>query len=289
MEQRISVVTLGVADLDRSRRFYVEGLGWRPGFDQDGIVFFQAGRALLALFPRDALAADAQVPAAGFGGIMLAQCVSSRAAVDALQAEVKGAGAKILKPAHETTWGGYSGYFADPDGHPWEMVWNPAWTLLPDGGVRLGVSPPSPASTSPMEQRLSLVTVGIADLARARRFYVDRLGWRPGFENGDVIFFQLPGSVLALWSRESLAADAKISPSGFGGIALAQNVRRREDVDAVLATAARAGAKILKPAEDAPWGGYTSYFADPDGHPWEIAWNPGWTIEADGAVRLGGS
>jgi hypothetical protein len=141
-----------------------------------------------------------------------------------------------------------------------------------------------------MEQSLSLVTLGVADLDRSRRFYVEGLGWRPAFENGDVIFFEAGGAVLALWSRQSLAADARLSAqgSGFGGIALAHNVRRREEVDAALAQAAAAGAAILKPGEEASWGGYTGYFADPDGHPWEVAWNPHWTIREDGSVKLAG-
>jgi catechol 2,3-dioxygenase-like lactoylglutathione lyase family enzyme len=140
-----------------------------------------------------------------------------------------------------------------------------------------------------MEQRLSLVTLGVADLERARRFYEDGLGWRRGNDHAEVAFYQLPGMVLALWGRDALAKDAHLSGpgSGFGGIALAYNARSREEVDAVLAEAEAAGAKILKPAEDAFWGGYTGYFADPDGHPWEVAWNPGWTIAADGSVRLG--
>ena len=140
-----------------------------------------------------------------------------------------------------------------------------------------------------MEQRLSLVTLGVADLKRARRFYEDGLGWRAGNDHAEVVFYQLGGMVLALWGREALAQDAHLSDvgSGFGGIALAYNARSREEVDAVLAEAKAAGAKILKPAEDAFWGGYTGYFADPDGHPWEVAWNPGWTVAADGSVRLG--
>lgn len=140
-----------------------------------------------------------------------------------------------------------------------------------------------------MEQRLSLVTLGVADLERSRRFYVDGLGWQPGFDNGDVVFFQLAGIVLALFPRNDLAKDARLPAqgSGFGGIALAQNVRRREEVDAVLQQAGAAGATILKPAEDAAWGGYSGYFADPDGHPWEVAWNPHWTVNADGSVKLG--
>jgi uncharacterized protein len=140
-----------------------------------------------------------------------------------------------------------------------------------------------------MEQRLSLVTLGVADLARSRRFYEEGLGWRRGNEHEEVVFYQLGGSILALFARNSLAADAGLSPEGqgFGGIALAYNTRTREEVDQVLAEAKAAGATILKPAHEAFWGGYSGYFADPDGHSWEVAWNPGWTVESDGSVRLG--
>jgi catechol 2,3-dioxygenase-like lactoylglutathione lyase family enzyme len=140
-----------------------------------------------------------------------------------------------------------------------------------------------------MEQRLSLVTLGVADLERARRFYEDGLGWRRGNNHPEVVFYQIGGAVLALWRRDALAQDAHLpdAGSGFGGIALAYNARTREEVDAVLAEAEAAGAKILKPAEDAFWGGYSGYFADPDGHVWEVAWNPEWTIADDGSVRLG--
>ena len=140
-----------------------------------------------------------------------------------------------------------------------------------------------------MEQRISLITLGVADLERSRRFYEECLGWRPGYTSEEIVFFQAGGMVLALYPRAALAADARLAAtgSGFGGIALAHNVRTREAVDAVLAEAAAAGATILKPAEEAFWGGYSGYFADPDGHPWEIAWNPHWTIEADGSVRMG--
>jgi catechol 2,3-dioxygenase-like lactoylglutathione lyase family enzyme len=141
-----------------------------------------------------------------------------------------------------------------------------------------------------MEQRLSLVTLGVADLERARRFYEDGLGWRRGNAHAEVVFFQIGGAVLGLVSRKELAADARLPDEGggFGGITLAYNARSREEVDAVLAEAAGAGASILKPAEDAFWGGYSGYFADPDGHPWEVAWNPEWTILEDGSIRLGG-
>jgi catechol 2,3-dioxygenase-like lactoylglutathione lyase family enzyme len=139
-----------------------------------------------------------------------------------------------------------------------------------------------------MEQRLSLVTLGVADLARAQRFY-EALGWKRGNRDDGVVFFQLPGMVLALWSRTALAEDARVADGGgFGGITFAYNARSRAEVDATLAEARAAGARILKPAEDTAWGGYSGYFADVDGHAWEVAWNPFWTISADGTVRLAG-
>ncbi|KAB2862634.1 MAG: VOC family protein [Bauldia sp.] len=141
-----------------------------------------------------------------------------------------------------------------------------------------------------MEQRLSLVTLGVADLGRARRFYEDGLGWKRGNDNPDVAFYQMPGGILALWSRTALAADARVADTGaaFGGVALAYNARSKAEVDAVLAEAEAAGARLLKPAEDVFWGGYSGYFADPDGHVWEVAWNPFWRIDADGRVALAG-
>jgi uncharacterized glyoxalase superfamily protein PhnB len=128
----------------------------------------------------------------------------------------------------------------------------------------------------------------VADLARARAFYA-RLGWRESARgNSSIAFFQLNGFALALYGRAALADDAKLPDAGpgFGGITLAYNVRVREEVDAVLAEAQAAGGRILKPAQDAAWGGYSGYFADLDGHPWEVAWNPGFSILPDGTVVL---
>ena len=138
-----------------------------------------------------------------------------------------------------------------------------------------------------MEPRISLITLGVADMARARRFY-EALGWHASGPGEGVTFFQAGGMILSLYGRAELAADAHLPDpgSGFGGIALAQNVRERADVDRVLEEARAAGGTILKPAEEVFWGGYSGYFADPDGHPWEIAWNPGFTIQEDGSVRL---
>lgn len=140
-----------------------------------------------------------------------------------------------------------------------------------------------------MEQRVSLVTLGVSDLGRARQFYEDGLGWKRGNAQDEVAFYQLGGMVLGLFGREALATDANLPAppdTGFGGIALAHNVRSRGEVDAVMAEAKAAGATILKPAEDAFWGGYSGYFADPDGHLWEVAWNPFWTIAGDGSISL---
>lgn len=140
-----------------------------------------------------------------------------------------------------------------------------------------------------MDQRLSLVTLGVADLEKSARFYEDGLGWKRGNRDEGIVFFQMPGMILALWSRASLAADAKVKDGGgdgFGGMALAYNARSRGEVDAALAEAKAAGARLLKPAEETPWGGYSGYFADPDGHVWEVAHNPFWKIGEDGSVSL---
>lgn len=139
-----------------------------------------------------------------------------------------------------------------------------------------------------MEQRLSVITLGVADLARSRAFYETGLGWSVGQEAESVVFFQLNGMVLALYPREALAADAGVPSqgSGFAGFSLAHNVRRRDEVDHVLAEAERAGGRVVKPAQETFWGGYSGYVADPDGHLWEVAHNPFWAMDAAGRVSL---
>jgi uncharacterized protein len=139
-----------------------------------------------------------------------------------------------------------------------------------------------------MDQRLSILTLGVANLNRSREFY-ERLGWRRSTAKAEgVVFFQAGGMALALYPREELAKDANIAPEGrgFSGIALAYNTRNREEVDSVLAEAVAAGAKLLKPAQAAFWGGYSGYFSDPDGFLWEVAWNPFFPIAEDGSIRI---
>lgn len=139
-----------------------------------------------------------------------------------------------------------------------------------------------------MEQRVSLITLGVDDLARSRAFY-EALGWH-GQEVQETVFFQAGALVLVLWGREKLAADSgrpARPPDGFfDGIALAYNVRSRTDVDQVAAAAERAGATITRPAAETFYGGYAACFADPDGHVWEIAHNPGFVLDVDGTLHV---
>jgi hypothetical protein len=138
-----------------------------------------------------------------------------------------------------------------------------------------------------VEQRISLITLGVADVTRARTFY-ERLGWQ-GQEVEETVFFQAGGVALVLWGRDKLAADAGVrdpSTDGFGGLALAHNVRSRIEVDEVLGDAANAGAEITQAARETFYGGYAGCFTDPDGHVWEVAYNPGFALDSDGAITI---
>jgi predicted lactoylglutathione lyase len=137
-----------------------------------------------------------------------------------------------------------------------------------------------------MEQRVSLITLGVEDVARACAFY-EALGWTAAAAPEDVAFFQAGGMVVALWGRDRLADDSAVSDEGgWGGVTLAHNVRGPDEVDAVIEQARRAGARIGREPGPTFWGGYSGVFVDPDGHPWEVAHNPRWTIEPDGSIRL---
>jgi catechol 2,3-dioxygenase-like lactoylglutathione lyase family enzyme len=138
-----------------------------------------------------------------------------------------------------------------------------------------------------VEQRVSLITLGVRDLARARAFY-EQLGWRAtGEAGGDIVFFQAGGLALALWDRGMLASDSGVEDTaGWGGVTLAHNVRSPDAVDQLLEAARAAGATITRPGAEAFWGGYSGIFVDPEGHPWEVAHNPHWTLNDDGSVTL---
>jgi hypothetical protein len=138
-----------------------------------------------------------------------------------------------------------------------------------------------------MQQRVSVITLGVSDLRRARAFY-EGLGWTTGAKpDDDVVFFQAGGMVLALWDRAMLAEDSEVTDGhGWGGVTLAHNVGSPEEVDAVIEEARAAGARIGRPGAPTFWGGYSGAFIDPDGHPWEVAHNPHWTLGDDGSVKL---
>ena len=138
-----------------------------------------------------------------------------------------------------------------------------------------------------VEQRISLITLGVADVGRARAFY-EQLGWH-GQEVEETVFFQAGGAVVVLWGRDKLAQDAGVddeNPGGFGGFAIAHNVRSRAEVDKALTEAANAGARITQVARETFYGGYAGSFTDPDGHVWEIAYNPGFSFGPGGSVVL---
>ncbi len=143
-----------------------------------------------------------------------------------------------------------------------------------------------------MEQRISLITLGVADLARAVAFYENVLEWKRAPSPPEIAFFDLNGVVLSLFPHGDLARDhgGTASPVGaYQGFALAHNVASREEVDALFARLRARGATIAKEPTVQPWGGYSGYFSDPDGHPWEVAHNPYWTIRPDGRIAMGGA
>jgi uncharacterized protein len=142
-----------------------------------------------------------------------------------------------------------------------------------------------------MQGRLHVISLGVESIARARAFYCEGLGFAPcQGTNAQIVFLDAGGVIIALYGRSALAkevAQATVaSPEQFGGIALARNVASKSDVNALLERARGAGASILKPAQDAAWGGYAGYFADLDGHPWEVAYNPKWALTAADCITL---
>lgn len=138
-----------------------------------------------------------------------------------------------------------------------------------------------------MQQQISVITLGIADLQRSRRFYVDGFGWKPVFENQEIVFYQMNGLMLGTWLASALAADQRREHTGGpGAFSLAHNVAGRELVQPTLDRLVRFGGTLLRPADAPPHGGFRGHVADPDGHAWEIAWNPAWPISPEGYVTF---
>lgn len=139
-----------------------------------------------------------------------------------------------------------------------------------------------------MQQQISVITLGITDLARSRRFYVEGFGWKPVFENEEIIFYQMNGFVLGTFARSSLEEDMNRTGLGTpGAFSLARNVASEADVRAVMETLASVGGTIVRSPDAPAHGGYRGYVTDPDDHAWEIAWNPAWTIDVNGLVTFG--
>jgi hypothetical protein len=139
-----------------------------------------------------------------------------------------------------------------------------------------------------MQQQISVITLGIDDLRRSRRFYVEGFGWAPVFENDEIVFYQMNGFVLGTWLKAALDADVQRgSAPGSGAVALAHNVEDAEAVTRLIGTLVAAGGRLLRAPDAPPHGGFRGYVADPDGHAWEIAWNPAWRIDAQGHVTFG--
>jgi len=138
-----------------------------------------------------------------------------------------------------------------------------------------------------MNPRINVITLGVEDLQRSLAFYSEGLGWKAQVQ-GDIALFQLNGVVLALYPREALAMDAGVPPEGqgFRGMALAYNCKEEGEVDSFLSHIRTLGANVVKPAQKTSWGGYSGYFSDPDGHLWEVAYNPFWELDAEGNIRL---
>ncbi len=138
-----------------------------------------------------------------------------------------------------------------------------------------------------MQHQISVITLGITDMPRSRRFYVEGFGWQPVFENEEIIFYQMNGLVLGTWMKPALEADMRQPGlNAPGAFALAHNVPGQADVAPVMEHLIAAGGRLLRAADAPPHGGFRGYVADPDGHAWEIAWNPAWSISADGHVTF---
>jgi uncharacterized protein len=272
---QVSAITLAVSDIERAKDFYTQGLGCRILQGEGGFVSLELGEgsSRLALYGWEALAEDAGVAAhsSGFRAFTLSYIVDQGEQVDAVMARAQGAGAKIGKAAGRAFWGGYSGYFSDPDGYLWKVGSN----KRPARGSRRGGSEQAAEQPVAVKPRETAVTLGVEDFKRVKEFYGEGLGCPIDKSFGSFASFKLGdgSSTLGLYKRKALAKDAGVSAdgSGFRGFTLSHIVASGDQVDQMLAQAARAGGEIATPAQAASWGGYSGYFADPDGNLWKVA------------------
>jgi len=260
----IDAITLGVLDTESARRFYTEGFGLPVLADHGDFVSLGLGdhAAPLSLYANGALATDAQTKpdGDGFRGFTISYLVEAPAAVDLIIEQATAAGARVIKPAKKSIWGGYGGVLQVPDGAIWKIV-----TPAKKGEAVTAI--PAPTDVP--------VLIGVADVKASVAFY-ESLGMpvRKSYGGKYADFVSGDGtSTLALYPWDALAKDAGVPAdgSGFRSMTLSRIVETPAEVDAALAAAAAGGGSIAVPAEQAQWGGYSGYLADPDGFLWKVA------------------
>jgi catechol 2,3-dioxygenase-like lactoylglutathione lyase family enzyme len=270
MNPKIDVITLGVEDLERAREFYEQGLGGAVRDEHDRItVRLGAGASPLALRPWDAVAREAAVEAqtSGFRAFTLSYILDSAESVDAILARAERHGGEVSKPPKNALWG-YSAYVTDPSGYLWKIASSKRGPLI-------ARKDPAMENGRPIEPQEVPITIGVADMKRAKNFYETGLGLPVKKDYRKFVMFRGEDgtSDLGMYKREALAEDAATDPagSGFRGFSITHIVESPERVDALLARAARAGGTIVRRGLAAGGGEYSGYFADPDGNLWQVS------------------
>jgi uncharacterized protein len=269
MNPKIDVINLGVHDLDGARNFYERVLGGAARHKSDYVTVSLAGNASrLTLRPWEAVAFDAGLEAqsSGFRAFTLSYIVESADDVDEILARAERHGGTISKPPTNALWG-YSAYLTDPSGYLWKIASSKRRPLIGRKGAATGNGIPVRAQEVP-------ITIGVADMNRAREFYRDGLGMPVKKDYRKFVMFSGGDtSGLGMYKREALADDAAVDPagSGFHGFSITHLVESKSDVRLLLSRAADAGGQIVKPAVGGDGGRYGGYFADPDGNLWQVA------------------
>ena len=271
MNPRIDVITLGVTDLECARSFYEHGLGATVGEEPDDTLTLTLGgdSSRLAIRPWDAVAGEAGVPeqSSGFRGFTLSYILGSADEVDEVLGRAERSGGKLSKPPKNALWG-YSAYVTDPSGFLWKIASSKRRPLI-------ARKEPDAANGHAIAPQEVPITIGVADLKRAKEFYEDGLGLPVKKDYRKFVMFSggHGTSDMGMYKREALADDAAVpaNGSGFRGFSVTHVVDSDDRVDAMLDAAARAGGKIVRDAVDTGRGGYSGHFADPDGNLWKVA------------------